>query len=97
MLSGCVPPTCPGAQPPLGHALLSNAGEKLQLFRSHMKCPQCLASDRFVSVPNLIPGFLFPLRLFVGCVECDSCLRVFYRVRLFDWLIGIAAAPDEIV
>ena len=40
-----------------------------------------------VPIPSLIPAFLFPLRLVVGCVQCDCCLRIFYRVRLRVWKI----------
>jgi hypothetical protein len=63
-----------------------------------MKCPHCLASDEFVRVPSFIPAILFPLRLFVGCVQCDSCLHLFYRVRLFGWLVWDRepAADDQV-
>jgi hypothetical protein len=58
-----------------------------------MRCPRCLAVDRMVPVPSLIPFFLFPLRLFVGSVQCDSCLHYFYRERLFGWMIR-SRAPE---
>ncbi len=52
-----------------------------------MICPDCLSNDRLIPVPSFLPTFLFPLRLFVDCMQCDSCLQTFYRVRLFGWKI----------
>lgn len=60
-----------------------------------MKCPYCLAEDRLVRVPSLLPSFLFPIRLFVGCVYCDSCLHYFYRVRLVGWKIESESPAKE--
>lgn len=52
-----------------------------------MKCPCCLGTDTLLTVPTFVPGCLFPLRLFVECVHCDSCLAFFYRVRLVGWMM----------
>jgi len=46
-----------------------------------MKCPCCLAKGRFSTIRNLLPAYLFPVRPFVVCVRCDSCLHLFYRLR----------------
>jgi hypothetical protein len=63
------------------------AAENWRLSDSTMKCPDCLSKARLLPAPGLIPVFLFPLHLVVACVQCDSCLHSFYRVRLFGWKI----------
>jgi hypothetical protein len=50
-----------------------------------MKCPYCLAHDRTYRVRSNLPWYLFPLRLLVVRVCCDSCLMTYYRLRVFHW------------
>ena len=59
-----------------------------------MKCPCCLGGRRFIKTGNFVPEYLFPLRLLVECIYCDSCLQFFYRVRLAGWLIRSAGPND---
>jgi hypothetical protein len=59
-----------------------------------MNCPCCLGGQRFIKTENIVPWRLFPLRLLVTCIYCDSCLQFFYRVRWVGWLIR-SAGPDE--
>ena len=59
-----------------------------------MRCPDCLSNNKLVAIPSVIPAFLFPLRLFVRCVQCDCCLQCFYQVRLFGWKIR-STPPDD--
>jgi hypothetical protein len=48
-----------------------------------------------IPIRSLVPGFLFPLRLFVGSVYCDSCMRYYYRIRLLGWKIETAGPPPK--
>ena len=52
-----------------------------------MKCRRCLAEHTLLKTKNFLPGCFLPLRLLVQCVQCDSCLEFYYRVRLLGWLI----------
>jgi len=69
-------------------AQLARAQRGLSGFHgeSALRCPNRLASDRFYGTKSRIPWYLLPLRLFVHCVKCDSCLQSFYRVKVFGWL-----------
>lgn len=60
-----------------------------------MKCRHCLNIHPPGKVPNFLPRPLFPLRLLVHCVQCEDCLRYFYRVRLVGWLIDSEGPQDE--
>jgi len=53
-----------------------------------MRCPSCIAKDRFVVVRSFLPVALLPLRVVIDCVRCDSCLNYFYRIRGAGWLIA---------
>lgn len=54
-----------------------------------MKCPHCSTYDRLYRVRSKLPWYLFPLRLFVVRVYCDSCLITFYRLRVYDWALRL--------
>lgn len=54
-----------------------------------MKCPNCMTYDRLYRVRSNVPWYLFPIRMLVVRVRCDSCLITFYRLRAYHWLLRL--------
>lgn len=52
-----------------------------------MKCPNCLGREPLQRIPTRLPWYCWPLKAFVAARRCDTCLTIYYRVRVFGFLI----------
>lgn len=52
-----------------------------------MHCPNCLGRKPPYKIQYHWPWFLFPLRLFVDKVRCNTCLVIYYRIKPLGVLI----------
>lgn len=52
-----------------------------------MKCPNCLSKEPLQPISTRLPWYCWPLRAFLASLRCDTCLTIFFRIRVFSLLI----------